>query len=451
MSNRIKLSLVPQEDPEASLVLPKVELASSYAKQNLELIRTLREIESNYRQLLLSSPQSVGLLLGLLDSFDSGKISATDLFARQGAEKTLDSTGRYVKAERKTPSSTRLVKLSQHLTSMRSYFENLADNLLLIGNAPANEQRKSEYLEHWQQQLVGADLSMLSYRRLADALSDRYVTCLSQSSESTRSLQQQLRDAFPLFSSDLVAIDVLDRRLAAQVDKIVRLNDGLVIKISGRHRKSGVSQEDLLQVGRIALLDAIEAFDPALEFSFSTLAGFKISARMGRLAQQEDTRPLRLPGHVHQSLTALRRAEERRSPKGEPLSEQEIIDSTRLSEASIGFLRALKARSSLPLQSAKYSQGDDEVTLADQIADPLAADPSQGVEALDSQAKLNLALLKLSDKQRAVIIMRFVEDKTLQQVADLLGVSRERVRQIEKRSLERLQRSGLAGVLRELT
>jgi len=237
----------------------------------------------------------------------------------------------------------------------------------------------------------------------------------------------------------------IERGDRAAKERMINCNLRLVISIAKRYQGHGVPLPDLIQEGVIGLNRAVEKFDWRRGFKFSTYATWWIRQACQRAISNLST-TIRVPTHVHERRVKLARARQQLEvergiePTAEELAKATGLELRYVEEA----LGAVKASASLNQPIGSNEDGE----LGDLFPDPLALDPvEEAASSLQRQA-VRRAVQRLPEEERRVIELRFGLDgdpQSLDAIGRELGVSRERIRQLEAEAIAKLERE-LAGV-----
>jgi RNA polymerase sigma factor (sigma-70 family) len=222
-------------------------------------------------------------------------------------------------------------------------------------------------------------------------------------------------------------------------NRFVRHNLKLVIHMAKGYRSLDLTFQDLIQEGNLGLIRAVEKFDASRGFKFSTYAAWWIRQSFIR-ATQHQSRTVRLPSHVYDFMIKEKRARAELSGRlGQGPTSEDLAEALGVSPEDIEALR-LATRPVAQLNAR--ARGREDTDLIDLLASDAIPDPGGALHDAELAPHIAQLLARLSPRDHQVVKLRFgLEgnlEHTLQEVGQILGLSRERVRQIEKGALEQM-------------
>ena len=264
--------------------------------------------------------------------------------------------------------------------------------------------------------------------------------------EMTGPLQIYLNEIgqIPLLSEEEEK-DLGEKSVAGDASARQRLAEGnlrLVVSLAKHYTGRGVPIMDLIQEGNMGLMHAAEKYDHTKENRFSTYAAWWIKEAMQRAIDQQ-SREIRVPVHVAENMKRVQKAaRDLQQSLGRDATPAEIAE--KLGDKTEAEVKDIISYLQSPVSLESPVGEDGEDSLGDLVEDRTETTPEEAMDILARQEEVKELLGSLTDREQQVIRLRYglgeERPQTLEEIGSMLGVTRERVRQIEARAMEKLRR-----------
>ncbi len=376
----------------------------------------------------------------LRDALYAIPVSAKHVVARWDALRALSHTGaklsESVGDEETGEIAARVERAVKKLRTLLAERDKKTEKTGLEYYPPAREGRRQDRKEMHSAQLSLAVLVELREKRI-----DLAARC-GAARTRTKKLAELEDEAGRRQEAHARADDAVEdahEQMTTVKNRFIEHNLKLVVAIAKDYRNLGLSFPDLIQEGNLGLIRAVEKFDHRRGFKFSTYAVWWIRQALVR-AIQNHSRTIRLPSHVHDRLQRSQRVRAELTGKlGREPTPAELAPALGTDTDALEALDRL-SREAISLES---NVAGTEKRLEDFVPDPGSSQPDGGIDDDRMRSGVGSLIGSLTPREQLILRLRYglggEEEHTLEQIGQSLGLSRERVRQLEARALKKLR------------
>ena len=330
----------------------------------------------------------------------------------------------------------------------------LADEGIEVTESPAEEEpdtRLPDFDTESARRAGTSDLVRIYLREIGRVplLTAEDEVELAKAIEAGLYAEEKLNGGYPLLGEERADLEWLAADGVRGKQRLIEANLRLVVSIAKRYIGRGLVFLDLIQEGNLGLIRAVEKFDYTRGYKFSTYATWWIRQAITR-AIADQARTIRVPVHMVETINKLARVQRQLHQElGREATVDEIAAEMGVEPVRVAEIQRI-AQEPVSLQSPI---GEEESDLGDFIEDADAVVPIEAAAFIMLQDQLERVLCELSDREQRIIQLRFGltdgHPRTLEEVGREFGVTRERIRQIESKTLAKLRHPSRALLLRE--
>ncbi len=330
----------------------------------------------------------------------------------------------------------------------------LADEGIEVTESPAEEEpdtRLPDFDTESARRAGTSDLVRIYLREIGRVplLTAEDEVELAKAIEAGLYAEEKLNGGYPLLGEERADLEWLAADGVRGKQRLIEANLRLVVSIAKRYIGRGLVFLDLIQEGNLGLIRAVEKFDYTRGYKFSTYATWWIRQAITR-AIADQARTIRVPVHMVETINKLARVQRQLHQElGREATVDEIAAEMGVEPERVAEIQRI-AQEPVSLQSPI---GEEESDLGDFIEDADAVVPIEAAAFIMLQDQLERVLCELSDREQRIIQLRFGltdgHPRTLEEVGREFGVTRERIRQIESKTLAKLRHPSRALMLRE--
>jgi RNA polymerase primary sigma factor len=395
----------------------RISLLSS--EEEYDIAKRIEEGEGRIRGLLFEMPQAIAELQDLVTQIKKDAVNIIDIL------KNIDEMTFTKKDEEQYKKKT--VTLSN---SLKSLYEKKEEMKRQMAKADEFTRKQTEKKIRAAESKIGEVLTNLNLQKkvLEDITRKVQKRAKFLDDREARAVEKSLHE-----------MDLVERELKVVKNRLIKANLRLVINIAKKYLNRGLSFLDLIQEGNMGLMKAAEKYDYQKGYKFSTYSTWWIRQAITR-AIADYARTIRVPVHVLETMNKITKVtislfqELGREPTLEEISVKAALP--------LEKVRKIMKVSNEPI-SIETPIGDDDSKLGDFIADPKSPSPFEELVNISCKEEIDKVLSTLTPREEKVIRMRLgigeKTDYTLEEVGDVFGLTRERIRQIEAKALRKLK------------